>query len=98
MEIEDLEKIFFKKPEMKLSKMEKEYLERHYRENVKKAALIQMDAFKQATSNPKYDEQFDYGDEASERVASTAQLCIAANLIRLNETLEKILNKMEQEK
>ena len=85
-----------KKPEMKLSQLEKERIERHYRENVKKAALIQMDAFKQATSNPKYDEEFDYGDEASERVASTAQLCIAANLIRLNETLEKILSKMEQ--
>ena len=98
MEIEDLEKILLKKPEMKLSQLEKKFLERHYRENVKKAALIQMDAFKQATSNPKYDEEFDYGDEASERVASTAQLCIAANLIRLNETLEKILNKMEQEK
>ncbi len=75
---------------------DKEYTERHYRENVKKTALIKMDAFKQTTSNPKYDEEFDYGDEASERVASTAQLCIAANLIRLNETLEKILNKMEQ--
>ena len=83
---------------MKLSQLEKERIERHYRENVKKAALIQMNAFKQATSNSKYDEQFDYGDEASERVASTAQLCIAANLIRLSETLEKILNKMEQEK
>lgn len=96
MEIEDVEKILLKKPEKKLSQLEKEYLERHYRENVKKAALIQMDAFKQATSNPKYDVEFDYDDEASERVASTAQLCIAANLIRLNETLEKILNKMEQ--
>ena len=98
MEIEDLEEILFKKPEMKLSKLEKERIERHYRENVKKAALIQMNAFKQATSNPKYDEEFDYGDEASERVASTAQLCIAANLIRLNETLEKILSKMEQQR
>ena len=77
---------------------DKEYSERQYREDVKKAALIQMDAFKQATSNPKYDEEFDYGDEASERVASTAQLCIAANLIRLNETLEKILSKMEQQR
>lgn len=55
-----------------------------------------MNAFKRETSNPKYDVEFDYDDEASERVASTAQLCIAANLIRLNETLEKILNKMEQ--
>lgn len=73
---------------------DKEYTERQYRENVKKAALIQMDAFKQATSNSKYDEEFDYGDEAS----STAQLCIAANLIRLNETLEKILSRMEQKK
>lgn len=76
----------------------KEYTERQYREDVKKAALIQMDAFKQATSNPKYDVEFDYDDEASERVSSTAQLCIAANLIRLNETLEKVLNKMEQER
>ena len=33
---------------------DKEYTERQYRENVKKAALIQMDAFKQATSNSKY--------------------------------------------
>lgn len=98
MKIEDVEKILFKKPEKKLSQLEKDYLERHYRENVKKAALIQMDAFKQATSNPKYDEEFDYGDEASERVSSTAQLCIAANLIRLNETLEKILSRMEQKK
>ena len=55
-----------------------------------------MNEFKRETSNPKYDEEFDYGDEASERVASTAQLCIAANLIRLNETLEKILNTMGQ--
>lgn len=76
---------------------DKEYSKRQYREDVKKAALIQMDAFKQATSSPKYGEEFDYGDEASERVSSTAQLCIAENLIRLNETLEKILSKMEQE-
>ena len=36
MEIEDLEKILLKKPEMKLSQLEKERIERHYRENVKK--------------------------------------------------------------
>lgn len=37
---------------------DKEYSERQYREDVKKAALIQMDAFKQATSNPKHTVQF----------------------------------------
>lgn len=73
----------------------KEYTERQYREDLNKVALIQMKNFKEATS--RYYE-FDYGDEASERVASTAQLCIAANLIRLNETLEKILSKMEQQR
>lgn len=77
---------------------DKEYSESQYREDVKKAALIQMDEFKRATSNPKCDVEFEYGDEASERVASTAQLCIAANLIRLNETMEKFLNKMEQQR
>lgn len=98
MEIENLEKILLKKPEMKLSQLEKKFLERHYREDIKKVALIQMNEFKRETSNPKYGEEFNYGDEASERVASTAQLCIAANLIRLNETLEKILNTMEQQR
>lgn len=98
MEIEDLEKILLKKPEMKLSQLEKKFLERHYREDVKKVALIQMNKFKRETSNPKCDVEFEYGDEASERVSSTAQLCIAANLIRLNETLEKILSKMEQQR
>lgn len=42
MKVENVEKILFKKPEKKLSQLEKEYLERHYREDVKKAALIQM--------------------------------------------------------
>ena len=98
MEIEDLEKKLLKKPEMKLSQLENNFLERHYREDIKKVALIQMNEFKRETSNPKYDEEFNYGDEASERVAATAQLCIAANLIRLNETLEKILSKMEQQR
>lgn len=72
--------------------MNKEYSERQYREDVNRVALIQMEHFKEETS--RYSE-FDYGDEASERVSSTAQLCIAANLIRLNETLEDISRKLE---
>lgn len=73
-------------------KRNKEYSERQYREDVNRVALIQMEHFKEETS--RYGE-FDYGDEASERVSSTAQLCIAANLIRLNETLEDISRKLE---
>ena len=72
----------------------KKYDERQYREDVKKAASIQMDAFKRETSNPKYGTEFQYDDGASERVSSTAQLCIAANLIKLNETLDKIYDRM----
>ena len=72
----------------------KEYDERQYREDVKKAALIQMDKFKHETSNPEYGTEFQYDDTASERVAATAQLCIAANLIKLNETLDKIYDRM----
>lgn len=68
--------------------------ERQYREDVKKAALIQMDEFKHETSNPECGTEFQYDDAASERVAATAQLCIAANLIKLNETLEKIYDRM----
>lgn len=58
--------------------------ERQYREDVKKAALIQMDTFKRETSNPECGTEFQYDDTVSERVASTAQLCIVANLIKLN--------------
>ena len=72
----------------------KKYDERQYREDVKKAALIQMDKFKHETSNPEYGTEFQYDDIASERVAATAQLCIAANLIKLNETLDKIYDRM----
>lgn len=72
----------------------KKYDERQYREDVKKAALIQMDEFKHETSNPECGTEFQYDDAASERVAATAQLCIAANLIKLNETLEKIYDRM----
>ena len=72
----------------------KKYDERQYREDVKKAALIQMDKFKHETSNPECGTEFQYDDEVSERVSATAQLCIAANLIKLNETLEKIYDRM----
>lgn len=74
-----------------------EYDEEQYCEDVKRAALIQMNEFKQATSNPERGTEFRYDNEASERVSSTAQLCIAANLIILNETLEKIYNRMIQQ-
>lgn len=72
----------------------KEYDERQYREDVKKAALIQMDKFKHETSNPECGTEFQYDDKVSERVAATAQLCIAANLIKLNETLDSIYDRM----
>ena len=72
----------------------KKYDERQYREDVKKAALIQMDKFKHETSNPECGTEFQYGDEVSERVSATAQLCIAANLIKLNETLDNIYDIM----
>lgn len=72
----------------------KKYDECQYREDVKKAALIQMDKFKHETSNPECGVEFQYDDEVSERISATAQLCIAANLIKLNETLEKIYDRM----
>lgn len=72
----------------------KKYDERQYREDVKKAALIQMDKFKHETSNPECGTEFQYDDEVSERVSATAQLCIAANLIKLNETLDNIYDIM----
>ena len=72
----------------------KKYDERQYCEDVKKAALIQMDKFKHETSNPECGTEFQYDDEVSERVSSTAQLCIAANLIKLNETLDNIYDIM----
>lgn len=58
--------------------------EREYRNKIKEAAQKEFENFK---ANCPYD---DFDDAISPRVSAMAQLCIAANLIRVTETIEEV--------
>ena len=58
--------------------------EREYRKKIKEAAQKEFENFK---ANCPYD---DFDDAISPRVSAMAQLCIAANLIRVTETIEEV--------
>lgn len=65
-----------------IQKLSKE--EREYRKKIKEAAQKEFENFK---ANCPYD---DFDDAISPRVSAMAQLCIAANLIRVTETIEEV--------
>ena len=62
--------------------------EREYRKKIKEAAQKEFENFK---ANCPYD---DFDDAISPRVSAMAQLCIAANLIRVTETIEEVSDRL----
>ena len=62
--------------------------ERQYRKEIKEAAQKEFENFK---TNCSYG---DYDDSASPRVSAMAQLCTAANLIRVAESIEELSDKI----
>lgn len=62
--------------------------ERQYRKEIKEAAQKEFGNFK---TNCSYG---DYDDSASPRVSAMAQLCTAANLIRVTESIEELSDKV----
>lgn len=62
--------------------------ERQYRKEIKEAAQKEFGNFK---TNCSYG---DYDDSASPRVSAMAQLCNAANLIRVTESIEELSDKV----
>ncbi|PXY84081.1 helix-turn-helix domain-containing protein [Lactobacillus melliventris] len=62
--------------------------ERQYRKEIKEAAQKKFGNFK---TNYSYG---DYDDSASPRVSAMAQLCTAANLIRVAESIEELSDKV----
>ena len=62
--------------------------ERKYRKEIKEAAQKEFGNFK---TNCSYG---DYDDSASPRVSAMAQLCTAANLIRVAESIEELSDKV----
>lgn len=62
--------------------------ERQYRKEIKEAAQKEFGNFK---TNCSYG---DYDDSASSRVSAMAQLCTAANLIRVTESIEELSDKV----
>ena len=62
--------------------------ERQYRKEIKEAAQKEFGNFK---TNCSYG---DYDDSASPRVSAMAQLCTAANLIRVAESIEELSDKV----
>ena len=62
--------------------------EREYRKEIKEAAQKEFGNFK---TNCSYG---DYDDSASPRVSAMAQLCTAANLIRVAESIEELSDKV----
>lgn len=64
--------------------------ERQYRKEIKEAAQKEFGNFK---TNCSYG---DYDDSASPRVSAMAQLCTAANLIRVVESIEELSDKVSE--
>lgn len=62
--------------------------ERQFRKEIKEAAQKEFENFK---TNCSYG---DYDDSASPRVSAMAQLCTAANLIRVVESIEELSDKV----
>ena len=62
--------------------------ERQYRKEIKEAAQKEFENFKTNCSFG------DYDDSASPRVSAMAQLCTAANLIRVAESIEELSDKV----
>lgn len=62
--------------------------ERQYRKEIKEAAQKEFGNFK---TNCSYG---DYDDSASPRASAMAQLCTAANLIRVTESIEELSDKV----
>ena len=62
--------------------------EREYRKKIKEAAKKEFENFK---ANCPYD---DFDDAISPRVSAMAQLCTAANLIRVTESIEELSDKV----
>ncbi len=70
----------------RIKELSKEELE--YRKKIKEAAQKEFENFK---ANCPYD---DFDDVISPRVSATAQLCIAANLVTLTESVEKLTEEL----
>ena len=64
--------------------------ERQFRKEIKEAAQKEFENFK---ANCSYG---DYDDSASPRVSAMAQLCTAANLIRVVESIEELSDKVSE--
>lgn len=64
--------------------------ERQFRKEIKEAAQKEFGNFK---TNCSYG---DYDDSASPRVSAMAQLCTAANLIRVAESIEELSDKVDE--
>lgn len=62
--------------------------EREYRKKIKESALKEFENFK---TNCPYD---DFDDAISPRVSAMAQLCIAANLVTLTESVERLTEEL----
>ena len=70
----------------RIKELSKEELE--YRKKIKEAAQKEFENFK---ANCPYD---DFDDAISPRVSAMAQLCIAANLVTLTESVERLTDKI----